>query len=729
MNTLPKTGFSGLKAHYKEDLMAGFSVSLIALPLSLGIAIASGFPPLAGLIAAIVGGLFFSHFSGTFVTISGPAAGLIVLSLGAAESMGGAGAEAGYAGYPHALGAIVIAGLIVVAFGFLKSGKIGDFFPSAAVHGMLAAIGIIIITKQLFPALGVASPKGEILEIMTEIPHAFLVLNSYAATIALVALGVLIGFPYLPSKTLKALPAPMWVLLLTIPLAQVMGTGHLDLVKLPHSLLGEGGITFPSFEKIGEGVFWSAVVGIALVSAIESLLSAKAVEGLDPYQRKSNLDKNLIAMGGASSLAALLGGLPMISEIVRSSANINSGAKTAWSNFFHSAFILVYLLLAVAVIELIPVAALAAMLVFTGFKLASPQEFRKMFQIGLMEFEIFVVTLLAVLATDLVVGIALGIIFKYILLLTKGVKPQYLFKAHAALTQQGDIAMLQLRHAQIFSNYLSLKKKMDNALKNSRILELDFTEVSTVDHTVMEHLEEYAQALKLQGKELHLVNIDNLNPVSAHPLAERDRNSKKVRNFHHLSERQIRWFDYACQNQYTYINQTKNWEDWAFYTLSIRKKILAVENLIKLTHNTFELTLADLTSEEGSMITAHKHTSTVVRIRGFKELPKFYMQKTSAIDNALAYFGERDIDFETHPNFSKHFILRAEGNEEVVRQIFNPDLLTFLEDCEECLLVSNGKDLLLHKSILLHQVDEVELLIKEAKKITMLIESSVKTYV
>lgn len=170
---LPKTGFAGFKAHFKQDFISGFSVSLIALPLCLGIAIASGFPPLAGLITAIVGGIFASRLAGSFVTISGPAAGLIVISLAAIESLGGAGAANNFAGYPHALGAIVIAGALVALFGLLKFGKIGDFFPSAAVHGMLAAIGVIIIIKQIFPALGVASPKGEIIEAMLEIPHAF----------------------------------------------------------------------------------------------------------------------------------------------------------------------------------------------------------------------------------------------------------------------------------------------------------------------------------------------------------------------------------------------------------------------------------------------------------------------------------------------------------------------------------------------------------------------------
>jgi len=467
---IPKKGFAGLKAHFKEDVISGFSVSLIALPLCLGIAIASGMPPLAGLITAIVGGILASRISGSFITISGPAAGLIVINLSAMETLGGAGAETGYAGYPYALAAILVGGLIVALFGLLKVGKVGDFFPTAAVHGMLAAIGVIIIIKQIFPALGVASPKGEILEIATEIPHAFTEANPYSLVIAAVALLILISYPYIKVKAIKLIPAPMWVLIFTVPLAAFLGTEHLKMVTLPHNLLGEGGIQFPSFAKIGEGAFWIAVISIALVSGIESLLSAKAVDSLDPYKRKSNLDRDLISMGAGSSLAAAIGGLPMISEIVRSSANVSNGAKTQWANFFHGVFLLIYLLITTVIIEMIPIAALAAMLVFTGFRLASPKEFKHMFQIGLMEFEIFTVTLIAVLATDLVIGIVIGILFKYVLLLFKGTKFKELFKAQIEIDNTNGHTKFNLYGSQIFSNYLSLKKKMDLALKKKTSL-------------------------------------------------------------------------------------------------------------------------------------------------------------------------------------------------------------------------------------------------------------------
>jgi len=526
-NNIPRKGLAGLKENFKSDLVAGFSVSLIALPLCLGIAIASGVPPLAGLITAIIGGMICSRISGTFVTISGPAAGLIVITLGATEAMGGAGAEMGYGGYPHALGAILIGGIIMALFGLLKIGKIGDYFPPAVVHGMLASIGIIIIIKQFFPAIGASSPKGSILEVAYNMPKALISdVNLYPLAISVVSLVILAFHPIMNNKIIKAIPAPMWVLIFTIPMATIMGNQNLDMVALPSDLFGNDGFTLPSFEKIGESAFWIAVTGFALVSSIETLLSAKAIDSLDPFKRTSNLDKDLISMGAGSSLAAAIGGLPMISEIVRSSANVDNGAKTQWANFFHGTFLLIYLVIGAFVIEMIPIAALSAMLVFTGFRLASPKEFKKIYTIGLMELKIFIVTIIAVLATDLIIGIAIGVIFKYILLLFKGVNFRDLFRSKAEVKVENQKKIIYLKAAQIFSNYLSLKKKMDLDIGKYDELILDFSDVTYVDHTVMEHLEDYKRIAKLNGDRVLLKNIDPLEPVSKHPLSARFKKKK-----------------------------------------------------------------------------------------------------------------------------------------------------------------------------------------------------------
>jgi MFS superfamily sulfate permease-like transporter len=713
---VPKKGFAALTAYFKDDFLAGFSVSLIALPLCLGIAIASGVPPLAGLITAIVGGLIASRISGTFVTISGPAAGLIVITLGASESMGGAGAASGFAGYPHALGAILIGGLIMALFGLLKVGKVGDYFPSAAVHGMLAAIGIIIIVKQFFPAIGAPSPKGEILEVIGEIPHAFTEYNPFALGIAIVALIVLILHPFVKFKPIKVIPAPMWVLILTIPLAAFLGTDHLSMVEMPHNLLGEGGIQFPSFAKIGESAFWVAVTGFALVSAIESLLSAKAVDSLDPYKRSSNLNMDLVSMGAGSSLAAAIGGLPMISEIVRSSANVNNGAKTQWSNFYHGMFLLIYLLIGVFIIEMIPISALAAMLVFTGFRLASPKEFKHMFQIGIMELEIFIVTLFAVLATDLIIGIVIGIIFKYVLLIFKGVSFNSLFKAHVIETINGNTVVMKLSKSLIFSNYLSLKTKMDKAILRHTVLnlDLDLTDVTLIDHTVMEHLEDYSKQLHLKGKEVHIINIDELNPVSNHPLAARDRNLKKMLANTTITSRTIALMSFAHQKEFEFQNKTEDFDSWNFYLLSIRKKIISVQNLIRFKTNKIQYELADIVTQTGALATQEIDKITVLKISGLAHVPKFYLQESNLIDQLKNQLGHVDVNFSEHPNFSKKYNIRADEKERNISSFFTNRLISHLETINPLFISGNGQDLLIHFEVKRLNTEEINLLIKTA---------------
>jgi MFS superfamily sulfate permease-like transporter len=712
---VPKTGLAGLKNHLKDDLIAGLIVSLIALPLCLGIASASGVPPLAGVVTAIIGGIIGSRLAGSYVTISGPAAGLIVITLGAVESMGAPGS---LEGYPHALGAIVIGGLIMALFGVLKVGKVGDYFPSAAVHGMLAAIGVIIMIKLLFPALGVAKPKGEILEVATEIPGAFMNMNRYAAIISAVTLAILIIHPFIKSKILKVIPAPMWVLIVTIPLAFYLGHDHLDMVNLDGGLLGGGGLEFPSFEKIGTSAFWIAVIGVALVSAIESLLSAKAVDTLDPYKRKSNLDKDLVAMGAGSSLAAAVGGLPMISEIVRSSANVNNGAKTQWANFFHGVFLLIYVLIGVSVIEMIPNAALAAMLVFTGYKLASPSEFKQMFKIGLMEFEIFVVTLVAVLATDLILGIVIGILFKYVLILFKGTKFNELFKSNLSVEVRGNKKIIHLKGSQIFSNYLSLKKKLDSGIEKYKELIIDFKEVDFVDHTVMEHLEDYARLAKLHDKDVHFINVDQLHPVSSHPLAARDRNAKAQLTKLRIDNRALHLLDFAHQNKYQYLSLSEDYEDWSFYNFTIRKKIIAIKNLLLFKEDKVRYEVADISVQTGAETIVDLNQITALKISGVNNVPKFFMHKTYLTDKIRETLGDKDINFETHQEFSKKYVLRAEENEiTMVKTFFTEELLDLFEEIEGCYFAGNGKDLALHFDEKLLSIDEIKLLINTGKAI------------
>lgn len=520
-STMPKDGWEGFKENFSADAVSGFIVFLLALPLSLGIAKASDFPPLMGVLSAIIGGLVVSFFAGSRLTIKGPAAGLIVIVAGAVADFGG-----GETGWHLALGAMVVAGLIQIGFGFLKLGKLADFFPLSAIHGMLAAIGLIIIAKQIPMLLGVdpaMSAGKDPLELIAEIPHFISAANVNAAIIGLLSLAILLLLPQVKNKIIKMIPLPLLVLVIAIPLAiylQLRGTQPAYLmVKLGNFL---GSIHFnASFDGFQQpGIFIKYVIMFALVGSLESLLTVKAIDMLDPYKRKSNSNKDLIAVGVGNTLAAFLGGIPMISEVARSSANVNNGAKTRWANFFHGAFILIFVLLATPLIEMIPNAALAAMLITVGIKLAHPKEFVQTFKIGKEQLAIFLVTVFFTLFEDLLIGIAAGILLKMILHVMRGTPLSALFKAPIEVSFEGDEYLVSVGKAAVFSNFIGLKNKLEEIPPGFHVT-VDLQNTKFVDHSVLENLHHFQHDYEHDGGRVDITGIQDHRPVSRHQFAAR----------------------------------------------------------------------------------------------------------------------------------------------------------------------------------------------------------------
>jgi MFS superfamily sulfate permease-like transporter len=528
---VPLDRLDGLRQNFRADFTAGFIVFLIALPLCLGIALASGVPPMAGIIAAVIGGLVVSQLSGSFVTINGPAAGLIVVILGAVESLGQGDALLGYRAM---LAAVVISGVLLWGLGMLKAGKFAGFFPATVVHGMLAAIGIIIISKQVHVALGVKALAKEPLGLLAEIPASLGRLNPEIAIIGGVSLAILIGWSLIRNRYLKMIPAPMVVVLLGIGLGHLFDLAHEHkylllsdhvydigpkfLVTLPSNVLD--GIVLPSFGQIGTGAFWAAVISITLVQGIETLLSASAVDRLDPFHRKTNMNRDLAAVGAGSALSGLIGGLPIIAEIVRSSANVSSGGRTRWANFFHGGFMLLFVVFLPQLIHQIPLAALAAILIFTGFRLASPQAFRKAFQIGPEQLAIFLVTLFVTLASDLLLGVAAGIGSKLVLHVIRGVRLRDIFRPDLRVHSDGTITTVAIHSSAVFANYLAIKTVLEGVPLHEGV-RLDFSHAYLVDHTVLEHLHDHERDFHTHGRSFEIANLAEHLPASRHPMASR----------------------------------------------------------------------------------------------------------------------------------------------------------------------------------------------------------------
>ncbi len=523
--------------NWRKDLMAGFLVFLIALPLCLGIAVASGFPPMAGIISAIVGGLLVSRINGSCLTITGPAAGLIVVILTSVQSLGEGNT---IDGYRYTLAAIVVAGLLQIVLGYLKAGRLAAFFPNSVVHGMLAAIGIIIITKQLPVMVGVQIQGGGMLSDIALIPHALTYFVPKVAVIALIGLVILIGWPQIQHQTLSKIPAPILVIVAGMLLGRLLGLSHLQpeplfrmpddlliggsvLVSISDSLLGS--LVFPDFGKLASVAFWESVISICLVGSLESLLSAAAVDKLDPKKRYTDLNRDLAAVGVGNAVSGMLGGLPLISEIVRSSANIDAGAQSGWANFFHGAFLLVFVLLFPAMIGSIPLASLAALLVYTGFRLASPQAFARTMDLGVEQMAIFLVTIVGILASNLLAGVAIGIAAKLMLHLVRGVPIKSLLSISYRLQQQsGDVWVVSVIGSAIFSNFVSLKSDLAG-LPDGRKVIFDLSNTDLIDHTVMEFIDHYRDDYVDRGGLCEVIGLSEHRAYGDHELAARKRNT------------------------------------------------------------------------------------------------------------------------------------------------------------------------------------------------------------
>lgn len=536
---VPRGNPSGLVRHWQQDLRAGFLVFLIALPLCLAIASASGYPPIAGLITAIVGAIVTTFISNSELTIKGPAAGLILITLGAMTEMRELFGDA--RAYQAVLGIGLVAGLLQVGFALLRGGALSDYFPASAVHGMLAAIGVIIILKQVPIAVGFDNNKGEPIELIERLPQVLLGLNPVIAAIG--GISLLIMFLHAPLARrfamLKRVPPQLIVLLFAIPASLLLGLDkphdyvfggqtfsltEKSLVNLDPEPLGIfSAITFPSFDALSTRAGWYWIGMFAVIGTLESLLSAKAVDMIDPWKRKTDLNRDVLAVGAANTVASCLGGLPMISEIVRSRANIDNGARTRFGNFWHGLFLLVCVASIPMVIHRIPNAALASMLIFTGFRLASPNEFLHVYKVGVEQLTIFVGTLVAVLLTDLLVGILIGIGIEFAIHLATGVSFRSLFwpSLDARAVDESEVLVVADQSA-VFSNWLILRRRLEKVgLQAHRNVTLDLSGTRLVDHSVMEKLHELEGDFRGAGLELRVVGLENHRPLSAHPMATR----------------------------------------------------------------------------------------------------------------------------------------------------------------------------------------------------------------
>lgn len=523
---IPADGIAGLKQYYREDGLSGFLVFLLALPLSLGIAGASDFPPIMGLITAMIGGVLVSLISGSPLTIKGPAAGLIVIVAAAVADFGGNNPELGW---KLTLGAILVAGILQIFFGFLRIGTIADLFPLSTIQGMLTAIGIIIFSKQMHILLGCnpVMPDGSSMihptDLFIALPDTFGQLDVKATIVGCLSLLLVFIWPRIKHAWLSKIPSPIVVLVVAIPAAKWLKLDSGKFIHFEHDLTEILAINVDFGGMQNPLLFAKYVLMFALVGSLESLLTVKATDMLDPFRRKSNANKDLMAVGAGNTISAALGGLPMISEVARSSANINNGAKTRWANGFHGLFMLIFLMLDVRFNNLIPVPALAAMLIGVGYRLASPRSFGEMARVGTEQMVVFLITIAVTLLTDLLLGIAAGVIAKLITQLLLGAPVGAVFKAHIIVEGRE----VRVAGAAVFSNWLGLKRIL-NVMKPSEQVVVNLENCNLVDYTVIDNLHHMKRDFQLAGGDLKVIGLEELDYTGNHQHKQATRNKPRV---------------------------------------------------------------------------------------------------------------------------------------------------------------------------------------------------------
>lgn len=409
----PVNGWKGLR-YWREDIKAGLVVSVVSLPLSLGIAIASGAPPIAGIISSIIAGLLFPFIGGAYVTISGPAAGLAPVIMASMASLGHGSLEKGY---PLVLAVICMAGILQIILTMLKAARYSAMFPSAAVHGMLASIGLLLIAKQLPNFIGHAYKAHEFFGQIMETPSEIGLMNPQVFLISSLSLVAIFALNSLKPRWLRIIPPPLTVVILGAVMARLINLDSKFLIHIPDQPFKHG-IVLPDFIGLfSDHTLWLTTIicclTLTLIDGFESLATIKAIDKIDPFRRTSNPNRTLLAMAISNICSSIAGGLTIIPGGIKSTACIQAGGCTLWANFYNAVFLIAYIIIARDLINTIPLGSLAAILIFIGYKLCAPRLWRHMAEIGKEQITVFSVTVLITLCTDLLIGILAGIAVKF----------------------------------------------------------------------------------------------------------------------------------------------------------------------------------------------------------------------------------------------------------------------------------------------------------------------------
>ncbi|HVZ96656.1 MAG TPA: SulP family inorganic anion transporter [Chitinophagaceae bacterium] len=503
----------------KYDLPAGISVFLVALPLCLGIALASGAPLYAGLLSGIIGGIIVSLISGSPLAVSGPAAGLSTVVAAAIISFGD---------YKIFLLTVVVAGFFQLLLGLLKLGVIANYFPSSVIKGMLAAIGIILISKQIPLSLGYDKPdfwRASFTRIFShdnfsEKFHGIGNETAFSAviiTIVSFTAMFLLQQPF--AKRLKVLPAPLVVVVIGIVtnialvrFGSVYSLKQTQLVNIPPNVFSQ--LSLPEFSHLfSSAEIWKDGIIIGLLATLETLLCIEAIDKMDMHNRITPVNRELIAQGIGNMACGLLGAIPITAVVVRGSANVDAGARTKLSSFTHGLFLLLAVLLIPFILNMIPYASLAAILLVTGFNLTKPKLYRNMWSLGWKQFIPFIITIIVILATDLLKGVSIGLLISTYFIIRNNFKAEY--KITKILHGDTEVFYIKLNTNVTFLNKVNLRKALDKIPEYSE-LTIDGSECNFIDYDILEIISEYGNKALDRDIKVNLKGIQKVNVTAVH---------------------------------------------------------------------------------------------------------------------------------------------------------------------------------------------------------------------
>ncbi|MCU0448123.1 MAG: SulP family inorganic anion transporter [Microscillaceae bacterium] len=706
---VPQNNLPRLKTHWRLDMLAGAWVFMFSLSMSLALAAAAGFPIFAGCIAAIVGGLLVNVLSSSPLAVKASGLSTIPILLLAVDNL----SYYPQTGIQYTLAVIVLAGVFQVILGILRVGSWQSVVPDAVIFGVITAAAIHIFAHQVHTLVGASPQNHQAFWLLLEIPNSLWNLQPAVALVGGISLFILFAPSLFRTRWDNSVPFQFIILLIGVAMGFYVGLPELSdkkyLLNPPHDYWQI--FTFPDFTKL---ITWQSInyaLFIALMGMLESLLNNKTIEVLDIYRRKSLPNQEVILLGLGNIVSGLLGGMPMIITLATSSLNVNSHAKTRWGAIFGSFFMLLSIVLFWNFFQYIPLATLAALLIYTTYRLNSLQLFRSIREIGIDQFIIFILTIVISLIFGWLAGLVGGIITTFMGYVFLGSPLKSIFRTHVEVNKRSKNRLkIDICDSALASNYFSLQKYLRNIAPNERVI-IDLAKTKVVDHNFLEQIYYFAHTNDLNDGRIELQGLKNHIAISSHPLAtlrlDKNPQNQNRRLTIDLDERQIDLQAVAAVNNAKFeSNLTYDGIVLQGFAFTFGYEVRYRENKFMKFYNSNMLEFSDVFLTRGIRMSEMSYKMSVLLITVLElPIPDFTLTKEDLMDKFFQSLGYEDIDFEAYPSFSETYLLQGE-NPTKIRTMFTAELLEHIQHHPfYCLEAKNNRLLLYQSKSLMDKVD------------------------